>query len=207
MTNYKTKPLQLLLHMNRIKHILIICIALILVSCSSNNKRKSTLRQVNVLAANDITDIISDSEYLKSSKAIDFFGVQMLGKYDDIVDKIYALPMLSLIERRDKMDNEHNDVMSFSHTVKFCGVPCGMNARCRMNEANEMSIHDLCFITSLTDNEIIHKFVSELTKYYGEPDIADNIEDSYHWHLPSDLCIRARHLHAPEGGWTVFFYY
>ena len=55
--------------------------------------------------------------------------------------------------------------------------------------------------------DLIHKFVSELTKYYGEPDISDEKEDSYHWYLPSGLAVRARHLHAPDGGWTVYFYY
>ena len=71
----------------------------------------------------------------------------------------------------------------------------------------EISVHDLRFITSQTDNEIIHRFVSELTKYYGVPDISDDKEDSYHWYLPSGMAVRARHLHAPDGGWTVYFYY
>lgn len=140
-------------------------------------------------------------------KAIDFFGVKLQGKYEDIVDKIYVLPILSLTERHDTMKEQHNGVMSFSHIVKFCGVPCGMNVRYRMNTEDEISVHDLCFITSQTDDNIIHKFVSELKKYYGEPDISDEREDSYHWYLPSGMAVRARHFHAPEGGWTVFFYY
>ena len=139
-------------------------------------------------------------------KAIDFFGVKMQGKYEDIVNDIYMLPMLSCVERGDIITKEHNDVMSFSHVVEFCGVPCGMNVRCRMNAANEMSINQITFITSQTDDEIIHKFVLELTKYYGNPDIVDDVEDSYHWYLPNGLAVRARLLHAPDGGWTVYFY-
>lgn len=140
-------------------------------------------------------------------KVIDFFGIKMQGKYKDIVKKIYSLPVLSLVERRDTITKERKGVVSFYHTVEFCGIPCGMNVRCRMKAANEMSIHDLCFITSQTDDEIIHKFVSELKKYYGEPDISDEQENSYHWYLPSGLSVRARHLHAPDGGWTVYFCY
>jgi len=140
-------------------------------------------------------------------KVIDFFGVKMQGKYEDIVDNIYMLPMLSCVERRDTIKLQGNGDKWFSHTVEFCGVPCGMNADCTLNGDNIMSINDLCFITSQTDDEIIHKFVSELTKYYGEPDISDEREDSYHWYLPSSMEVRARHLHAPDGGWTVYFYF
>lgn len=140
-------------------------------------------------------------------KVIDFFGVKMQGKYEDIVNNIYMLPMLSCVERRDTIKLQGNGDKWFSHTVEFCGVPCGMNADCTLNGDNIMSIHDLCFITSQTDDEIIHKFVSELTKYYGEPDISDEKEDSYHWYLSSGLAVRARHLHAPDGGWTVYFYF
>ena len=145
-------------------------------------------------------------ESAEELKAIDFFGVKMQGKYEDIVNDIYMLPMLSCVERGDIITKEHNDVMSFSHVVEFCGVPCGMNVRCRMNAANEMSINQITFITSQTDDEIIHKFVLELTKYYGDPDIVDDVEDSYHWYLPNGLAVRARHLHARDGGWTVYFH-
>ena len=140
-------------------------------------------------------------------KVIDFFGVKMQGKYEDIVNNIYMLPMLSCVERRDTIELQGNGDKWFSHTVEFCGVPCGMNAGFTLNGDNIMSINDLCFITSQTDDAIIHKFVSELTKYYGEPDISDKNEDSYHWYFPSDLAVRARHLHAPDGGWTVYFYF
>lgn len=140
-------------------------------------------------------------------KVIDFFGVKMQGKYEDIVNNIYTLPMLTCLERRDTIMLQGNGDKWFSHTVEFCGVPCGMNADLTLNGDNIMSINDLCFITSQTDDEIIHKFVSELTKYYGEPDISDEREDSYHWYLSSGLAVRARHLHAPDGGWTVYFYF
>lgn len=193
-------------NMNRITNILIICFALTLVSCSSNNKRKSTHEQGEVASTIDVTDTTTDSEYV-NTKSIDFFGVKMQGKYEDIVNNIYMLPMLSCVERRDTIKLQGNGEKWFSHTVEFCGVPCGMNADFTLNGDNIMSINDLCFITSQTDEAIIHKFVSELTKYYGEPDISDEKEDSYHWYLSSGLAVRARHFHAPEGGWTVFFYY
>lgn len=107
------------------------------------------------------------------------------------MDGIYALPMLSLIERRDTMKNEYNDVISFSHIARFCGVPCGMNVHYRVNFEDEMSVHDLSFITSQTDDELIYKFVYVLTKYYGDPSIYDDKEDSFHSYLPSGLCVRA----------------
>ena len=139
-------------------------------------------------------------------KVIDFFGVKMQSKYEDIVNNIYMLPMLSCVERRDTIKLQGNGDKWFSHIVEFCGVPCGMNADFTLNGDDIMSIHNLCFITSQTDDKIIHKFVSELTKYYGVPDISDEKEDSYHWYLPSRMAVRARHLHAPDGGWTVYFY-
>ena len=139
-------------------------------------------------------------------KAIDFFGVKMQGKYEDIVDKIYALPVLSLVDRRDTIMLQGNGDKWFSHTVEFCGVPWCMSANFALNEDDIMSIHDLKFITSKTDHDIIDIVVAELTKYYGGPRWSDDKEDRYDWFESNDLCITARHFGAPEGGWTFYFY-
>ena len=197
--------MKILQNMNRITNILIICFALILASCSSNNKRKSTHGQGEVASAIDATNTTTDSEYA-NTKSIDFFGVKMQGKYEDILDKIYAQPKLYLIERRDTIMLQGNGDKWFSHTVEFCGVPWGMSASFTMTSDKIMSIHDLKFITSKTDDDIIDRVVAELTKYYGEPDISDDKEDSYFWYEANDLCVRARNFRAPEGGWTFFFY-
>lgn len=190
----------------------LIIIQLILISCNNGTGTKKTM----VLRSPELIDTIGECQQAetrpqekkdKELKVIDFFGVKMQGKYEDIVNDIYMLPMLSCVERRDSIMLQGNGDKWFSHTVKFCGVPCGMKADFTLNGDKIMSIKDLCFITSQTDDAIIHKFVSELTKYYGEPDISDKNEDSYSWYLPSGLAVRARHLHASEGGWTVFFYY
>ena len=81
-----------------------------------------------------------------------------------------------------------------------------MSANFTMTGDNIMSIHDLKFITSKTDDDIIDRVLAELTKYYGEPKWSDDKEDRYDWYEPNDLSITARHLHAPEGGWTFYFY-
>ena len=148
----------------------------------------------------------SQREKDEALNVIDFFGVKMQGKYEDILDKIYAQPKLSLIERRDTLMLQGNGDKWFSHTVEFCGVPWGMSANFTMTGDNIMSIHDLKFITSKTDDDIIDRVVAELTKYYGEPKWSDDKEDRYDWYEPNDLSITARHLHDPEGGWTFYFY-
>ena len=139
-------------------------------------------------------------------KAIDFFGVKMQGKYEDVVNNIYMLPMLSCVERRDTIMSQGNGDKWFAHTVEFCGTPWGMSAEFTLNGDNNMLIHNLRFVTSKTDDDIIDKVVAELTKYYGTPDISDEQEDSFHWYLSNGLAVRARHSHAPDGGWTVYFY-
>ena len=197
---------------NPIQYFIIIILFAIITSCKNDPGSNKTIiprspELIDTTAECQQAKIRPQDEIDEELKVIDFFGVKMQGKYEDIVNNIYMLPMLSCVERRDTIMKERKGVMSFSHTVEFCGIPCGMNVRCRMKAANEMSIHDLCFITSQTDDEIIHKFVSELKKYYGEPDISDEQENSYHWYLPSGLSVRARHLHAPDGGWTVYFCY
>ena len=183
-----------------------------LISCKNEPGSNKTM----VPRSPELIDTIEDCQQAKlrrqdekdeELKVIDFFGVKLQGKYEDIVRNIYTLPMLSLVERRDTIMLQGNGDKRFSHTVEFCGVPWGMNANFTMNGDNMMSIHDLKFITSKTEDNIIDKVVDELTRHYGEPDISDENEDSYHWYLPSGLCVRARHFHAPEGGWTVFFYY
>ena len=196
-----------------IKNFLVaMCVVLVavLLSVRKNCELIKSVEDDIVVESNTMSECQQEKTYLLENeelKVIDFFGIKMQGKYKDILKNIYTLPMLSLVERRDTIMKERKGVMSFSHTVEFCGIPCGMNVRCRMKAANEMSINDLCFITSQTDDEIIHKFVSELTKYYGEPDISDEQENSYHWYLSSGLAVRARHLHTPDGGWTVYFCY
>jgi hypothetical protein len=140
------------------------------------------------------------------NKAINFLGVELQGRYENLLDRLYELQALSLIERRDTIMRQGNGEKWFSHTVEFCGVPWGMSASFTVNEDDIISIHDMKFITSHTDNEIIDRVVLELTKYYGDPDISDDNEDSYYWYDANNLCIRARHLHAPNGGWTFFFY-
>ena len=193
-------------------HLIIGLMILITVSCKNEPGSNKTM----VPRSPELIDTIEDCQQAKlrqqdekdeELKVIDFFGVKLQGKYEDIVRNIYTLPMLSLVERRDTIMLQGNGDKRFSHTVEFCGVPWGMNANFTMNGDNTMSIHDLKFITSKTDDDIIDKVVDELTKHYGEADISDENEDSYHWYLPSGLCVRARHFHAPEGGWTVFFYY
>ena len=184
----------------------------LLFSCKNDPGSNKTMvprnpELINTTAECHKTETHSPEEKDEELKVIDFFGVKMHGKYEDIINNIYMLPMLSCVERRDTIKLQGNGEKWFSHTVEFCGVPCGMNADFTLNGDNIMSINNLCFITSQTDDAIIHKFVSELTKYYGEPDISDEREDSYHWYLPSGMAVRARHFHAPEGGWTVFFYY
>ena len=193
-------------------HLIIGLMILITVSCKNEPGSNKTM----VPRSPELIDTIEDCQQAKlrlqdekdeELKVIDFFGVKLQGKYEDIVRNIYTLPMLSLVERRDTIMLQGNGDKRFSHTVEFCGVPWGMNANFTMNGDNMMSIHDLKFITSKTEDNIIDKVVDELTRHYGEPDISDENEDSYHWYLPSGLCVRARHFHAPEGGWTVFFYY
>ena len=193
-------------------HLIIGLMLVFAISCKNEHSSNKT----KVPRSPEIIDATAECQQAKTRylnekgeelKVIDFFGVKMHGKYEDIINNIYMLPMLSCVERRDTIKLQGNGEKWFSHTVEFCGVPCGMNADFTLNGDNIMSINDLCFITSQTDEAIIHKFVSELTKYYGEPDISDEKEDSYHWYLSSGLCVRARHLHAPDGGWTVYFYY
>ena len=196
---------------NPIQYFIIIFLFAIITSCKNESSTNKTL----VPRSPEIIDTTAECQQAKTRyqnekeelKVIDFFGVKMHGKYEDIVNNIYMLPMLFCVERRDTIKLQGNGEKWFSHTVEFCGVPCGMNADFTLNGDNIMSINDLCFITSQTDDAIIHKFVSELTKYYGEPDISDEKEDSYHWYLSSGLAVRARHLHAPDGGWTVYFYF
>ena len=187
-------------------------VILISVSCKNEHGSNKTMiprshELIDTTGESQQEETRSQREKDEALKVIDFFGVKLQGKYEDIVNNIYMLPMLSCVERRDTIKLQGNGDKCFSHTVEFCGVPCGMNADFTLNGDNIMSINDLCFITSQTDDEIIHKFVSELTKYYGEPDISDEREDSYHWYLSSGLAVRARHLHAPDGGWTVYFCY
>lgn len=167
---------------------------------SQTRKPNSTPQTPVLVTKRTLTDSMPN---IANVNAIEFFGIKLMGEYADIIDRMYQLPILSCIEQRDSVSGENNNGTYFSHIVEFCGVRCGMNVRYNLTSGKDIAIYDINFVTSQTEESIINKFVSELTKYYGNPDISDDREDSYHWYLPNKLCIRARHLHAPEGGWTV----
>ena len=175
-------------------------------SCKGPSNPKTSSTSSDKIEITDETSAIKNAVLDSSTEIIDFFGVRLYGNYTELIQRLYEIPILSLVEDRNTFRVEREDIWYFSHTIEFCEVPCGRNVRYRINPEDKISVHDLCFITSQTDEAIIHKFVSELTKYYGEPDISDEREDSYHWYLPSSMAVRARHLHAPDGGSTVYFY-
>ena len=196
---------------NPIQYFIIIILFAIITSFKNDPSSNKTIiprspELIDITAECQQAETRSQREKDEALNVIDFFGVKMQGKYEDILDKIYAQPKLSLIERRDTLMLQGNGDKWFSHTVEFCGVPWGMSANFTMTGDNIMSIHDLKFITSKTDDDIIDRVVAELTKYYGEPKWSDDKEDRYDWYEPNDLSITARHLHAPEGGWTFYFY-
>ena len=191
---------------SKLLYIIKLCTILTIVSsCKGPSTPKPSSTSSDKLGITDETSAIKNTVSDSSTEIIDFFGVRLYGNYTELIQRLYETPILSLVEDRNTFRVEREDIWYFSHTVEFCEVPCGMNVRYRINPEDKISVHDLCFITSQTDDEIIHKFVSELTKYYGETDISDEREDSYHWYLPSSMAVRARHLHAPDGGWTVYF--
>ena len=191
---------------------IIIVISWMLISCKNEHGSNKTMiprshELIDTTGESQQEETRSQREKDEALKVIDFFGVKLQGKYEDIVNNIYMLPMLSCVERRDTIMFQGNGDKWFSHTVEFCGVPWGMSADFTLNEGDIMSIHNLTFITSKTDDDIIDRVVAELIKYYGDPDVSDEQENSYHWYLSSGLAVRARHLHTPDGGWTVYFCY
>ena len=193
--------------MKNLTPIFIVFLILPLIAISCGNERGTSKRkELKSLLQFNTTAGSQQARSQDELKAIDFFGVKMLGKYEDVVNNIYMLPMLSCVERRDTIMLQGNGDKWFSHTVEFCGVPWGMSANFALNEDDIMSIHDLKFSTSKTDHDILDIVVAELTKYYGGPRWSDDKEDRYDWYEANDLCITARHFGAPEGGWTFYFY-
>ena len=199
--------------MGNVKSLFVVFLIVQLIAASCGNGRGSNKRrELKSLGLIDPTaEYKKDKPHLlkegdKEFKSIDFFGINMQGKHEDIMDKIYSLSVLSIIDCRDTVMLQGNGDKWFSHTVEFCGVPWGMSANFSMISDDIMSIHDLKFITSKADDYVIDRVVAELTKYYGEPDIYDDKEDSYFWYEADNLCVRARHHSAPEGGWTFYFY-
>lgn len=176
------------------------------ISCNNSENNKQNAHICNNI---NYTNCTTEAQETKTKKLIhsdyqslDFFGIKLQGSYEDLTRRLYELPQLTLIERKDTIKKEHNDIMYFSHIVEFCGVPCGMNVRFRMAINDTINVHELTFITSQTDKDIITKFVSEISKHYGKPENPEYAR--YNWWLEEQR-ICARSFHAPEGGWTVYF--
>ena len=203
----------------RFKNALVVSFGIILcfASCRNSIKQESKKLETSNIEDNRLitnnraeTDTCSQNEANKiltdlsteNTEYIDFFGERLSGTYEDIINRLYKVPALRPIELRDSIKISHKNILYFSHTVDFCGVPCGMNVRFTKDENAIMHIHELTFITSRTDEDIIQKFVTEISKHYGVPEIPEHAR--YNWFTHNQR-ICARHLHAPEGGWTVYF--
>ena len=88
-------------------------ILVIVSSCKgpSNSKRISTSSD-KLEIADEITAVknaVSDS----SSEIIDFFGIRLCGKYNEIIHQLYELPILSLVEDRNTLRVEREDIWYF----------------------------------------------------------------------------------------------
>ena len=78
--------------------------------------------------------------------AIDFFSVRLQCTYENVIQRLSDLPVLSIIEHRDAIMKQGIGDCHFSHIVEFCGVPWGMNTDFTLNDDDVISIHDLKFI-------------------------------------------------------------
>lgn len=187
--------------MCRIKEILILGIIILLIGGCSIKK--------NVNIGNNQPDV----DYSKT--AIDLFGKKLCGKYQDVINDIYELPMISFIryssyaEVEDLPESSDNESRRFSHIVEFCGVPCGMNVDYYRNQDGTISVNQIIFLTSKTDERVIKTVLTAITNHYGDANIYEETYNNYSWFLDNsntNQTIRARWHHSDRGGWTVYFY-
>ena len=153
----------------------------------------------------DVNTTNNQSNVDYSTSAIDLFGKKLCGKYQDVINDIYELPIISLIEIKDSLiylDKRQK----FTHIVNFCEVPCGMNVCYSENKDDTITIEEIIFLTSETDRGIFLKFISEITNYYGIANVSDDTYNNYSWFYKNDQTIRVRSVHSPEGGWTAYFH-
>lgn len=136
-------------------------------------------------------DIPDNSTY--TPKDITIFGVTTIS---DETSMLNALAAAHIIE----IDTIRSDTSGFqSAIIEFAGVKFGANK-------------DFLFITSQQTKQAITALVKEISKYYGDPDIADDFDEPqycyYDWNLfdGDGPHIRIRPLHSDEGGLVMMWY-
>lgn len=85
-----------------------------------------------------------------------------------------------------------------SNVVRFLGSDWGLN----IHTDSLDRVSEVILITSNTSSEVFRNACEALPKYFGEPWETDYAEERVKW--STFYChAHLRHLHTPEGGWTM----
>lgn len=131
---------------------------------------------------------------IKSPKSniVTIFGIKSEAREFVLLENLAAANII-------KLDTIKSDESGFqSAIIEFAGVKFGANKGYQ-------------FITSRHTREAINALVEEISRFYGEPDVADNYDEPqysyYDWNLydGDSPHIRIRPLHSDEGGLVMMW--
>ena len=184
-----------------LKRRVLIIILLSLLSCN-NQLRQEYIIVVN--SGNKNEDTVENQNTLKYDycMAIDFWGVHLIGEYENILNSMLETPVLSIVKRDDTIKHYPDGEKMVSHYVDFCGVKCGMNMIFIPNEydPNYIYVKRIIFITESKDG-VLCDIIHEIKEYYGDP-------KTFHlWTM--DYCMSEIFIvpcYFLEGGeWLIYF--
>lgn len=162
----------------------LICLfALFIISCSAKNNTSP-----------NATDTISQPNEVVNDSTIYVFGTPIHTDERMAIKELSAAGIIKCDTIREK------DGQFIGAVIEFASVKFGLN-------------RGFVFITSKHDKETIHALVSEISKYYGPPEIDGDEEYPesciYHWNLykekPDDPYIRIRPVRSEDGGLTMMW--
>lgn len=190
--------------MKLIKIITLTMSALFLLSCSDNKQTNNKPKNV--------PEEKPEYEMLRPLKCINFFGAEMYGTIEEIVDKIDKTDAV-VIKDTCSLFDVYGDEKRFYVLAEFYGVLCGLNIH---YSTSKNVVKELIFLTSDDSYETYKTWHDEIFKYYEKLRpvyddfeeycwyIDDEGEERCRWHL-IDYYIVLRRLHIDEGGRTVYF--
>ena len=160
---------------------------------------------------NSYQDIIIDKNrpktvgYVFPKRAIDFFGVKLIGSFPTILNTLDSLPFFDIDTSFEYgYRGEQSTSYRYYATVLIDSIYFGMNVY-YPKEGDPEVVKSIMFINSDSADYIRSTIVSHLIQYYGSPEIDEgDAESTYAW--PSHYGLRFRRSHNLDySTWTFYF--
>lgn len=176
-------------------------VTLLLIGCGARNVNYNDITQEKIKEDTKPKTV----GYVLPRRAIDFFGVKLIGSFPTILNTLDSLPFFDIDTSFEYgYRGEQSTSYQYYATVLIDSIYFGMNIY-YPKEGDTEVVKSIMFINGDSADYIRHTIVGRLIQYYGNPEIDEgDSEATYAW--PSRYKLRFRRSHNPDySTWTFYF--